>query len=187
MALKRVSDVTSEPLTLSDAKEHLRIDTTDQDSLLESYITAARHYSEEITGRAFGSQTYKFTLRQFPDGMIELPRPPLVSVDSIKYMPADGSAEATLDPAEYRVDTDAEPGTVEPVDVWPDTAAQPNAVTIQFTAGTPVPERGLMGMRQFVAHLEAYRSPAVPERVHKVPQTVETLLRGLRVWTEYGE
>jgi uncharacterized phiE125 gp8 family phage protein len=66
---------------------------------------------------------------------IDIPLPPLISVDGIFYI--DGSAsEVEIDPAGYTVDTVSEPGRVVPINVsWPQAACVPNAVRIRFTAG----------------------------------------------------
>ena len=47
-----------EPVTLADVKLQLRIDTSDLDTLLTSFITNARLYCERITRSAFINQTW---------------------------------------------------------------------------------------------------------------------------------
>lgn len=48
---------TIEPVTLEEVKEHLRIDSNEEDPLINSYIEAARIIAEDSTGRKFISQT----------------------------------------------------------------------------------------------------------------------------------
>lgn len=93
-----------EPVTLADVKAHLVIGDSTDDTLLTSFITVAREACEDITGRAIPLQSQIVTLDRWPhngaeewwdgvrDGVmsfygrgayIEIPRPPLVSVESI--------------------------------------------------------------------------------------------------------
>jgi uncharacterized phiE125 gp8 family phage protein len=185
MGLTETSTVASEPLTLEQAKAHLRVDATAEDTLLQSYIASARQYAERVTGRAFGERTFELTLSSFPVGTLYLPRPPLVQVDEITYLPANGSTRQTLPADQYLVDATRAPATVEPVERWPGTARAPDAVRIAFTAGSPVPDTALLAMQQLVAHWDANRLP-VSERgdPQKVPISVDRLLRGLRAQLE---
>src|SRR5579859_1103171 len=55
-AYKIITPVSTEPIVLADAKAHLRIDYTDEDSYITSLITRARSYAETITHRALATQ-----------------------------------------------------------------------------------------------------------------------------------
>ncbi len=57
---------TVEPLSLVEAKSHLRVDITDDDALITSLVTAARQYAEQITRRAFIAQRWTSALDTFP-------------------------------------------------------------------------------------------------------------------------
>jgi uncharacterized phiE125 gp8 family phage protein len=62
-----VTQPASEPITLDEAKLHLRIESNTADDLfIASLITAARQKAESITRRAFISQTWKGVMDQFP-------------------------------------------------------------------------------------------------------------------------
>ena len=58
----------TEPVSLAEAKLHLRVETvmTDDDTLIQALITAARQTAESITRRAFITQSWKLVLDQFP-------------------------------------------------------------------------------------------------------------------------
>lgn len=130
-----ITPPSAEPVSLSEAKAHLRETATDQDSLIMSLISAARGWAEDFTQRALITQTWDYKLDAFADEM-EIPLPPLQSVTSIKYLDTAG-AEQTLANTEYTVDTAAERGLVRLGygKSWPATRAQANAVTIRFVAG----------------------------------------------------
>lgn len=63
-----VSGPASEPVTLAEAKLHLRVETgmTDDDTLISALIVAARQVAETITRRALITQTWRLVLDQFP-------------------------------------------------------------------------------------------------------------------------
>jgi hypothetical protein len=58
---------TDEPVTLAEAKTHLRIDHNDEDQLIQLWIRAAREYAESYTGRRFVTQTVTVKLDGFPN------------------------------------------------------------------------------------------------------------------------
>jgi len=184
MALTLVTAPTVEPVTVADIKSHLRIDTTDEDTLIEDYITAAREYCERYQNRAYITQTWNLTLNDFPDGdEIEIPLPPLQSITSIKYYGTDDT-EYTLSTDDYMVDTDSEVGRVvlKYAKTWPSITLRPaNAVVIQFVAGygdadTDVPERIKQAIKLLVGHLYENREATSIRSIVNVPFAVESLL-----------
>lgn len=141
MALRLQTGPTTEPVTLTEAKLHLKVDTTADDNLITDLIVAAREAAEQECGRAFLEQTWRKTLDEFPDA-IELENPPILSVTSVKYIDEDG-VQQTLGTASYQVDTENEPGRIVPAYGydWPDIRDQPNAVEVIYKAGfTAVPK-----------------------------------------------
>lgn len=127
-----------EPVSLAEAKQHLRVDITDDDALITALITAAREYCEGFQNRAYITQVWQLWLDSWPDGSeIRIPKPPLQSVTSVKYYGADNT-EYTLPPADYFVDTKSEPGRIVLAyeRTWPSVTLRPaNAVCIEFVAG----------------------------------------------------
>ncbi len=126
----------TEPLERADAKVHLGVEHDEHDGMIDRQIAAARREAESYMGRALITQVWVMDLDCFPMGIIEVPRPPMQSVESIKYLASDGQ-ERTLAPSRYRVDNRRKPGRIAPAfgDVWPVTRAVINAVTVRFTAG----------------------------------------------------
>jgi uncharacterized phiE125 gp8 family phage protein len=135
MALIVITPPSVEPVTLAEAKLQCKVDFIDDDTLITALIVAAREQAEHRTGRALCTQTLEHVLDSFPDG-IELQRPPIAFVVSVKYVDASG-VEQTLDPLLYSLDKDSEPGWVVPAygTAWPETRAVPNAVRVRYTAG----------------------------------------------------
>jgi len=137
MAIKIITEPTTEPVSLQECKDHLRIVHDDEDTLIESYAKAARRYVEQILcWRALITQELELVLDKFQD-QFKLPRPPLQEVTSIKYTDKDGT-EHTVDADDYIVDTDSEPGRIVLAHgkYWPtDTLVPANAVRIRYRAG----------------------------------------------------
>lgn len=75
-----------------------------------------------------------------PDGVsqneIYVPRPPLVTIDSIMYYDDNGTLQ-TLDMSAYIVDANTEPARIVPAvgASWPSTQNRVNAVQVTFTCG----------------------------------------------------
>lgn len=108
---------------------------TTGDPLLSALILAARQQAEHRTGRALIAQQWKLTLDYFPN-RIELPRPALVSVQTVKYLDTNG-VQQTLDSGEYQVVTSELVGYVQPAYTksWPAYREQPDAIEVNYTAG----------------------------------------------------
>ncbi len=128
----------AEPITLEEAKAHLRVTFSDDDTMISTMINVARILVERWTGRVLISQTWEYYLNHFPAlDFIELPLPPLVSVTSIKYTDQEGT-ETTIDSGTYTVDNIAYIGSVNLNigESWPSAAlARTNPIKITYVAG----------------------------------------------------
>lgn len=155
--LSQTSAPAVEPITLQETKDFLRVDTADDDALLDAMIVAVRDDAERKLRRALVTQTWEYTVDRFPDGAdpILLPRPPLSSVTSVQYWDtASTPVEQTWAASNYSVDTTRWPGRVQPVDgtFWPAEDARLNAVTVTFVAGygNPVDVPGMIRQTMLV-------------------------------------
>jgi uncharacterized phiE125 gp8 family phage protein len=137
MILKRISGPASELVTVADVKLHTHIDYDVEDTLIENWIKAARIAAEDYQGRAYYTQVYDLYFDSFPCSVFEIPRPPLVSVDSLKYYDT-ANTEYDFDLNDLIIDTSSEPGRISlgySVQ-WPTVTLRPiNGVKIRFTAG----------------------------------------------------
>jgi uncharacterized phiE125 gp8 family phage protein len=136
MALNRILDAATEPISLAEAKAHLRVTHTAEDALIAALITAARQACESETNRSLVTQTWVKTLDLFPVA-IELPNPPVVAIASVQYVDATTRLSTMLSPASYTLDNKSEPGWLVPAYGydWPVPLDVINAVTITYTAG----------------------------------------------------
>lgn len=188
MPLTLVTAPATEPVTLAEAKAHLRVDVADDDTLIAALIVAAREHAERFTHRALITQTWDWSVDGFP-AIIVLPKPRLVSVTSITYMDSVGNSQ-TLAVSNYTVDGKSEPGRIVPAfgNQWPVTQGVINAVTVRFVAGygdaSAVPQGIKQAMLLMVGHWYDHREAvAHAQTVVEVPMAVDMLLMGHRVWS----
>ncbi|AEE98031.1 head-tail connector protein [Mahella australiensis] len=189
MGIKLVSEPSEEPVTLEEAKKHLRVDISDDDSLITSLIMAAREHAEAITRRALITQTWELSLDIWPYGSeIIIPLPPLQKVDSIKYTDSAG-VEHMLDLNICIIDTKEEPGRIVLKNEysWPsETLQAADAVHIRFTAGYGnagnVPQTIKQAILLMIGWWYEQRETAIIGSVaREVPMAAEALLWPYRV------
>lgn len=187
MALTIVTGPTLEPVTLAEVEDHLRLSETstgEEDTLIEGWITAARRYCEKVQNRSYLHQTWKLTLDAFPSvKWIDLPRPPLVSVTSLKYYGTGGTAN-TMTAANYYVDTASELGRLCLAygESWPSLTLRPNnGVEIEFLAGygsvaSLVPQEIKQAIQLIVGHMYERREASDIKEIMEIPLGASSLL-----------
>lgn len=177
-----------EPIGLTEAKLHCRIDTDADDSMVSGWIQSAREEAERTMGRKLITQTWRAKLDCFPaSGVIQLPHPPLQSVTSVTYVDQDGD-EQTLATSEYVVDTSGEGGRIYLAynKTWPFTRGEPNAVRVLFVAGygdevADVPERFRSWMLLNIGSRNAHREGVVTGTIATALPGVDNLVRAERI------
>lgn len=199
MGLTLTTAPTQEPIEVSDLAEHLRIDATEEQSLLGTYITAARKHLENITWRQFVTATYTMKFDRFPCGdtayhfgkttrhpwrtgslAIWVPKPPLQSVTSITYADANGTV-TTWTSSLYGVDATTEPGLIIPAynQSYPTTRGHINDITVVFVAGygtaDDVPEELKQAIKLLAGHFYEHREAVAPMATHPVAMSVDAL------------
>lgn len=129
-----------EPITLTEAKDFLRYTQADQDAQISEDIVTARQRAEDVTWRSLIKRDWDLFLDRFPP-VIRLPKPPLVSVASIKYLDT-GGVLTTLATIEYKVGKGT-PARIRPAfgNSWPSIRHETEAVEIRFTAGYASPQK----------------------------------------------
>lgn len=132
----KIIGVTAEPITLEEAKLHVRVDGSLEDTLIDGLITAAREYCENYTGRSFASQSIEYFLNAFPSGGIDLPRKPIDEVTSICYKDQDGVETALVEGVDYILDVDSARIALPYGKVWPSFTPYPlSPIKIEYSAG----------------------------------------------------
>lgn len=192
MSLELVTAPAVEPISLQEAKDHLKVDSTDEDALIEALIQGARQHvdgRDGWLGRQLITATWDLTLQTFPaTDFILLPLPPIQSVTSITYTDTDGDSQtfasskwSLSNDLNWRPRVDLAYG-----ETWPSTRTEADTVVVRFVSGygvqadVPAPIRA--GMLLLIAHWYEHRSAGESVNITEVPRTVDALLEPYRIW-----
>ena len=111
LVFRITSPPANEPITIQEIHNYGKFDTDADDVVFESQITAVRQVAEGWLGRALIEQEITATLDWWPGSILELPRPPLISVTSIKTIDEEDDKTLYLD-SSFFVRTDIIPGQI---------------------------------------------------------------------------
>ena len=194
MPIKQTVAPLIEPISLDQAKLHLRVEVDTDDTLIAALIAAAREDCQSFQNRQYITATYELWLDCFPSkDYIDLPLPPLQSVTSIAYYDTTNTATTVLAAAfgtTYFVDSKSEPGKLclGYGATWPTTTLRPNnAVCITFVAGygtaaESVPQNIKQAMLLIIAEWYDHRSDLMAVNDPSIPHAAESLLWKDRRW-----
>lgn len=182
MRLSTVTPAASEPISISLARSHLRLETDggvhpDDDLITSVYIPAARDYIERHTGRRMITQTLLATMPGFP-ASIDLPVVPVASVSSIAYYDSDNSSQ-TLSASAYALDADEWGARIVLNDgfSWPSVYSRPDAVRVTFVAGASTVAPGLLhAMLILLGHAYENREAVVDAALEEMPYAVQSAI-----------
>lgn len=192
-----------EPVTIPQAKLHLRVTGSAEDALISGLISAAREYVENYCQRALFTQTWQLTLDTFPYQVpafaswfdayaVALPRPRLQSITSITYQDTTGTVQ-TLSTSAYSVDPSSEPARIVPMNgmSWPYPGVlNPGTVKITYKTGTygdgtdnTCPVSIQQAILLLIGHWYAQREAVSAGPMMQVPLAVEALLSPYRFFS----
>jgi uncharacterized phiE125 gp8 family phage protein len=145
MPLQLVAAPATYPVTLEEARLHLKLDAEgspaahDDDDLVNSLIAACSLRLDGRDGelqRCLVTQTWDLVLDRFPTLGIKIPLPPLQSIASLTYLDTAGDEQTLVEDTDFTVDAVSQPGWVWPgIAGWPATFDGINTVTLRFVAG----------------------------------------------------
>lgn len=189
MTITVITAPADEPLTVAEAKAHLRVDSAADDALIQRLIGAARRKVEAEVGRALITQTLELTLDTWPGGgaPVVIPQPPVSSVTSVKYVDPAGVLQ-TWSSAQYQVNLARAPAHLRPAYgyCWPTIRCQMAAIQVRYVAGygaasADVPEDIRAAMLMIIGHLYEHREDVADFQVYSVPKAADWLLANYRV------
>lgn len=172
-----------EPVTLAEAKAHLRIGHADEDDTISRIIVSARRHIEAQTGLYLIAQGWSCFRDAWPErGEVNLPVAPILAVGDVMVFGEDDVA-ATVDPAHYFVDNVSRPArlVLRGDRIWPPPGRDANGIEIQLTAGfgataSSVPQPLREALLQLVAHWYGHRG----DETVRLPLSVEAITSEFR-------
>jgi len=181
--LTRTLDASSEVLSLTEVKNHLRIASSiaDHDSF-RRFIAAIRHRTETFLGKTLITSTWEYKLDAFPVEIC-LPMGPVQSITSIGYTDTDGNPQTFTD---FQFDAQ---GRLKPAVgfSWPGTEDSYDAVTVTYVAGAlnagQVQEDIKYGMLLWIGACDIARENTVVGAgvvVSEIPKGAESILAPYR-------
>ena len=193
MALVLTSGPAVEPVSLAEAKTHLRVDGSAEDTLISSLIITSRLHVEAALGLALITQSWSCFLDAWPasassGSVVKLPLRPVQAIAGVLLYGPDESVE-TIAPETYLLDGAGVPPRLvrQGALAWPAPKRTANAIEIAFVAGygdaaadVPAPIR--QAILLLVAHWYEHREPVeIGSSLAAVPQMVSELLHPYRM------
>ena len=163
---------TGAAISTAAAKLHLRVETTDEDSLIDLAAAAAADFVQNHTNRRLLTQQIDMRASRWPYGLqpLKLPHGPLQSIDEIAYRATSAATETVLAASAY----DVLPETAfmlplispDPEDGWPALDfSRPYPVRIRATVGyrtaAEIPPALQQAMRLLLGHWYENRQEVV--------------------------
>lgn len=184
----QLAEPTTEPVTLAEAKAHIRVDDSNSDTLITALIVAARQFVESFSGRTLAQRSFTQTMEYFPDGGMDivLRRSPVTAVASVKYYDSTGADITMTVGTDYRIDTTVIPARIRlPVltKVWVRGTTADDCVRIVYTAGAATaPTAAKQTILLLVGHwFENRESVTIGATSKVVDQTVNALMDSYRI------
>lgn len=187
MTLVRVTAPAETPITLAEAKTHLRVDSSAEDAYIAGLIAAAVALcdAQGTLGRAMVTQTWSKWVPQSP-GIVRIGMGPFISLTGVDYYDADNAIQsATLSDFEVRLDGDFVNIRPKSDKVWPNAYIRDDSIKFTFTAGfgaaADVPDGIKHALLMLVGHWYQNREAVNDASLKEVPMAVEALLGNERV------
>jgi uncharacterized phiE125 gp8 family phage protein len=174
----------AEPLSLDEAKAHLRVESSDEDDLIAALVTGARLHVEAQTRRALISQSWRVTADAWPpDGRLTVTPAPLQSLTAVRVYDEEGTAR-DVDLQTFVLDL-ANSALVFAPWALPAPGRCALGIEIDVVAGysataNDVPEPLRQAIRLLIAHWYENRGLAAAGQ-SLLPETVAALLAPYRV------
>jgi uncharacterized phiE125 gp8 family phage protein len=152
--LIRLAPPTETPVTLAEAKAHLKIEHPNEDALLTDLIARATDTLDGPRGtlaRCLVAQTWRVACAGPIQGRIALPMAPVLEITAARHWSAAG-AEVALDPSDFWLMGDADGAWIEPAmgAPWPQLAKRADALSFDVTAGFGAPGDVPPGIRHAI-------------------------------------
>lgn len=185
MKRKLLDGVSEYPVTLTEAKAHLRVDGTDDDAYITALIAVAAESVQNYSGWQLMEATYEIALKEFPKEYIELVPVPYWEGLKVTYK---NLSNQTVDiTSDCDVDDYSIPARVYHKTGWPtDLYSLANNVFVEFKTGHEeaqlVPPQLKQAMLLQIAHLYEHREDVSDRQIYELPQASKWLMDQIRIY-----
>lgn len=191
------SELNSPPVTLSDIKSYLRVDTDDEDAVLTGMLAAAVSYVQEVTNTIIVKSSVTVKWADFPSSGVKALGVPVglyenitPGASSLTYPKTDGTTGSlSFPPLSYRTHGTNIAINVGTLSEWPndyDRTHQNSVVLVMpATSGSAinVPSQLSAAIKMLVAHWYVHREGIACGSVSNMPYGLQALLQNC---TFYG-
>lgn len=183
-ALELIDAPATTPITLAEVKAQLRVEHTDDDTLLTRLIAVAVAYTDVTgaLGHAMISQKWGQWVDSTPPQSVKLILGPVIQVNAVKYYDTDGDLQTdTL--SNYQVTGTSFASYVEPAEGfdWPVTQERADAIRIEYTIGygeatTDIPDTLRHALMLLVGHWYDNRENTAMDDLSNIPYGFDMLV-----------
>lgn len=193
MSFSIITPASLKALTVQEVKDYLRVDSSDEDTLIGVLIDAATQIGEHYLGRFLLTTVIEEFYDFFPvyktgvnpfrgdKNIVYLSRGPVQSITHVKYIDGNGD-EQTVSASDYNTDLVSEPARIMPDEGWQATKDTVNAVIVRYTCGhtqaSDVPANIKVALLLIIGEMYEKRV----DSVHRLPTASEHLLNPYRVF-----
>lgn len=176
------SDPAEKPITLTEVKNHLRVDGNTEDDVLNALIDAAVSAAEDYMNRPILVRDVMEVYDCFQPQMI-LDRATVQEVTSIIYKAPD-SSDVTLDSSDFILDKISELARITPATgkEWPSTTNSILAVTIRYKAGWSTAGNVPVSIKHALLLMVGSWYCCREDTVRNLPSASEYLMNNYRIW-----
>lgn len=173
----------SEPLSLSEVKAWLKVDSSTDDDLIDILIASARQEVERYCQLALLPQTIVETFDHFYSYGLRLSVSPLISVSGITYLPPGENSAATLSTDLYGVHPSERPPLVyrKAYATFPTVESQMAVINVTYQAGYADADAVPAGIKRAMLMLIADSYQNRQDHIKQLPTAVEYRLAPYRV------
>lgn len=183
-ALELLEAPATTPVTLTEVKDQLRVEHTDDDTLINRLISVAVAYTDVqgALGHAMITQKWGQWVNSTPPQTVKLLLGPLIAVTAVKYYDANGTLQTdTL--SNYEIFGTEFSSTIGPKEgfAWPVTQDRPDAIRIEYTIGygsatTDIPETLRHALMMLIGHWYDNRETTMMDELSSVPYGFDALM-----------
>lgn len=172
------------PVSLSEAKDHLRLVGDDLDAEVQAALEAATQYCEQKTSRVLRSTATIVQVHQEWATCYRIDREPLLAVTSVTYYDTDNTLQ-TVESSNYRIATSERGGSLFEFDAdftWPTLHDRSDPIRLTYTAGYAiVPAMA----KQAVRLMTGYYFGDLDERQMQAAEQAASRLLAMCQWGSY--